>query len=196
MGRIDPEWTATVSNDCYYVQFNVAGAQYRISTQELATWGTEVGNAVIEGHATEDFFLLRLRPEPDNRHDRNAIAVDLRWPGRKQLFRGRKPTVYRHCGYVPAELAEVIHASGLLVGGGLLLLLDHIWYGDDNPAAFRVAVDLLADADGWELLHAEVTKSAAWSSVTGIGLISAGGGRTFRLTRGRKPKNLYPKVVA
>ena len=196
MARIDTEWSASVSEDCYFLQFNVAGAPYRTSLDELLRWGKEAGEAVIGGAAAQDYFTLRYRTEPNNPHDRNAIAVDLCWPGGKKLFGGRKPATYRHCGYVPAELAEAIHSSGLLSETDqLLLVLDHFWYGDDNPAAFRIAVNLVVDGDEWESLHTNISECGAWGSVGGIGLIAASGGRTFRGTRGSQPTNLYPKVV-
>lgn len=197
MGKIDPGWTAAVSDDCYYAQFNAAGTNYRTSTMELTEWARDVARAVEAGDGTaEEYLTLRHRPEPKNRHDRNAIAIDLCWPGDKRFFGGRKPSTHRHCGYVPAELAEVVHSSGLLSEPDqFLLLLDHIWYGDENPAAFHIAVNLLVDGDGWESFHAGLSEVAAWRSVRGIGLLSPQGGRTFRLTRGEQPVNPYPKVV-
>ncbi|WP_419939514.1 hypothetical protein [Candidatus Palauibacter sp.] len=117
-------------------------------------------------------------------------------PGDKKFLGGRKSSTYRHCGYVPEELAEVVYSSGLLLEPDLFfLLLDHIWYGDENPEVFRMAVNLFVDEDGWKSLHAGLSEAAAWSSVWGIGMLSPDGGRTFEVTRGEQPENPYPKVV-
>ena len=194
MPKIDPKWSATVSGDCYYVQFNAAGASHRTSTMELLKWAGEMARAVQAGQGTaEEYLTLRHRPEPENQYDRNAIAIDLRWPGDKKFLGGRKPSTYRHCGYVPAQLAEVVHSSGLLSElDQILLLLDHIWHGDDNPEVFRISVNLLVgNGDVWKYLHTGLSEAAAWSSVWGVGLLSPNEDHTFEVTRGEQPRNPY-----
>lgn len=184
MGRIDTHWSADVSGDCRYVQFNIAGARHRVSIDELIAWGSDVARAVDDTEG--DWIVLRHRPEPENPHDPDAIAVDLWYPGARKLFwRGRKPGTHRHVGYVPAVLAKAIRSSELLLTPDrIVFILDHIWYGDDDPTVFHMAANLMTDRDDFELLQASITQRAAWSVVRGIGAIRPSGRQTFRLTRG------------
>lgn len=185
MGRIDTHWSADVSGDCRYVQFNVAGARHRVSMDEVIEWGSAVARSVDKTEG--DWIVLRHRPEPQNPHDPDAIAIDLWCPGAKKLFwRGRKPATYRHVGYVPAELAKAIRSSGLLAKRErIVFILDHIWYGDDDPTAFHISANLMTDRDDYELLKASINQRGAWSAVRGIGSITPSSGQTFRLTRGK-----------
>jgi len=86
---------------------------------------------------------------------------------------------------VPAELAKAIRSSGLLsTPDRIAFILDHIWYGDDDPTVFHIAANLMTDRDDFELLRASIAHRRAWSVVRGIGAIRPSGRQTFRLTRG------------
>ena len=91
-------------------------------------------------------------------------------------------------------MAEAFHACGLVRGTDpIFLVLDNLWYRDDDSSTYGAAVNLIVSADEWRSLHAAVTEAAAWGSVLGVGRVDPDGEATFQQTNGTQPKTLYPQ---
>lgn len=94
---------------------------------------------VAQDHDGKRWFHLpaQLRPEPDNPHDRNAVAVDMGG---------------RHIGYLPREDApEYLNALRLLTGGAPVAdCRGYIHWDPDHGYTARVSytLPLARDASG------------------------------------------------
>lgn len=195
MGKLDMFWFPTGTGGRCYLQFNIAGLRERTTGMNELFDRTSFAVARIRaGDARRrEYFTApaRLRPR---RQDPNALAIYLQWPGKKKMFGGRKPLTLRHCGYVPTALAEAFHACGLVRGTDpIFLVLDNLWYRDDDSSTYGAAVNLIVSADEWRSLHAAVTEAAAWGSVLGVGRVDPEGEATFQPTHGTQPRTLYPQ---
>ena len=151
MGKLDMFWFPTGTGERCYLQFNIAGLRERTTGMNELFDRTSFAVARIRaGDARRrEYFTApaRLRPR---RQDPNALAIYLQWPGKKKMFGGRKPLTLRHCGYVPTALAEAFHACGLVRGTDpIFLVLDNLWYRDDDSSTYGAAVNLIVSADEW-----------------------------------------------
>lgn len=93
--------------------------------------------AVAKAERREQPYGARLKLEPDNPHDRNAIAV-LGWVRVKPFLRSARIAEW-HIGYLPRDLAATLHAEMISQGIKIDVELYSIFIRGDYHE-FRVIV--------------------------------------------------------
>lgn len=88
---------------------DIVGERYRM--ENSVAFLAEIREAIQRAVAVEDpemkFFGVRLRREPDNPHDPQAVAVDGFW---LKDPKDRASAAHLHLGYLPANVAGLIAA--------------------------------------------------------------------------------------
>jgi hypothetical protein len=118
----------------------IVGERYRM--ENSVAFLREIREAIRRAVAVEEpemkFFGVRLRREPDNPHDPQAVAVDGFW---LKDPKDRASAAHLHLGYLPANVAGLIAARlGPAAELGAELVGIDIDPDDDDPVNVTIHV--------------------------------------------------------